>query len=94
MVAHSHSWQRGAGCWPEVSVPVHMGLSTGLLGLPLGLWLASPRPDDPTNQDGSFMPLRPGFGGHTSTLHHILCVTHARPDSVSEGTTLGVDTRR
>lgn len=33
-VAHSYSWQHGARCWWEASVPLHMGLSTALLGCP------------------------------------------------------------
>lgn len=33
-VVHPHSWQVGAGFWQEASVPLHTGLSTGLLKCP------------------------------------------------------------
>ena len=74
----SHGWLLAAGSWPEVSVPVHPGLSTGLLGCPHGLGLApSPVQTIPAMKMEASSLQRPGLRSHSSTLYCILCVAQA-----------------
>ena len=51
-MAHSHGWQVSAGYQWEGSVPLRVGLFTGLSVLMTG-WLASPRASDAMVQGGS-----------------------------------------